>query len=224
MMSIAQPETRGGCETGQWRPASAVSEATLTLPGNISDRSTQVITHAISALNFACNNKARLLPLARGLLYFAYSAPADLFAYSSHIGEMPAYSTISRALSGLSSHEAKLTLTQAQDPTSVPALQIDNVQNYLGQRDLCIGQENKMNVGVAGIYIEVEDADPAACNLEEKCKLLAKNKHALLTVEQLIDMLRQDHLETVFVLQWLRVLTHFIPELAKWKEHVSLLF
>jgi hypothetical protein len=85
------------------------------------------------------------------LLYFAFSAPADLFAYSSRIGEMPAYSTISRALSGLSSHEAKVTLTQAQDPTSVPALQIDNVQNYLGQRDLRIGQENKMNVGIAGI-------------------------------------------------------------------------
>jgi hypothetical protein len=224
MMSIAQPETRGGRETGQRRPASAVSEATLTPLGNISDRSTQVITHAILALNFAHNNEARLLLLARGLLYFAFSAPADLFAYSSRIGEMPAYSTISRALSGLSSHEAKVTLTQAQDPTSVPALQIDNVQNYLGQRDLRIGRENKMNVGIAGIYIEVEDADPAACNLEEKRKLLAENKRALLTVEQLIDMLRQDHLETVFVLQWLRVLTHFIPELAKWKEHVSLLF
>ena len=60
-----------------------------------------------------------------------------------------------------------------------------------------------MNVGIAGIDIKVEDADSAACNLEEKHKLLAENKHALLTVEQLIDMLQQDHLETIFVLQWL---------------------
>jgi hypothetical protein len=137
---------------------------------------------------------------------------------------MPAYSTISHALSGLSTHEATLTITHAQDPTTVCGLQVDNVQNFLHQCDLWIGRENKMNIGLAGIFIEVEDADPAASDLADKRRLLAENKRASITIEQVIDMLRQNHLETVFVLQWLRVLTHFVLELSKWKEYVSLLF
>jgi hypothetical protein len=165
-----------------------------------------------------------LLPLARGLLYFSFSAPVDLFAYSSCIGKMPAYSTISRTLSGLSSHEARITAAQAQDPSGVRSVQVDNVQNFLPQRDLWMGRENKMNVGLAGIFIEVEDADPAACNLDDKRRHLAENKCASLTINQLIDMLQQDHLEQVFALQWLRNLTHFVPDLTKWKEQVSLLF
>ena len=65
-----------------------------------------------------------LLPLARGLPYSAFSAPADLPAYSSRIGEtwMPAYSTISRALSGLSSHEASITRIDPGQCARVPAL------------------------------------------------------------------------------------------------------
>lgn len=72
MMSIAQPETQGRCETAQQHPVSVVWEATLTPLGSISDRSTQVITHAISVLNFTCNNEAQLLPLICGLLYFGF--------------------------------------------------------------------------------------------------------------------------------------------------------
>jgi hypothetical protein len=106
----------------------------------------------------------------------------------------------------------------------VRAFQVDNVQNWLHQRDVWMGQENEMNVGLAGIFIEVEDADPVACDPQEKCRLLAENKHALLTIEQLVEMLQQDHLERAFVLQWLHVLIHYIPQLQKWKEHVSLPF
>jgi hypothetical protein len=63
------------------------------------------------------------------------------------------------------------------------------VQNFLHQCDLRIGCENKMNIGLAGIFIEVEDADPAACDLADKRRLLAENKCASITIEQVIDML-----------------------------------
>ena len=153
--------------------------------------------------NFTRNNEARLLPLACGLLYFAFSAPANLFAYSSRIGEMPAYSTISHALSSPSLQEASVTVARAQDATGVCAAQVDNVQNFLPQRNLQMGQENKMNIGLAGIFIEVEDANPAACNLNDKRRLLAESKRVALTINKLIIMLQQDHLEAIFQLQWL---------------------
>jgi len=37
-------------------------------------------------------------------------------------------------------------------------------------------------------------------------------------------MIDQQHLDTVFELHWLRVLTSSIPELAKWEDHISMLF
>ena len=164
------------------------------------------------------------MPLARGLLYFASSAPVDLFAYSSRIGEMPAYSTISNTLQGLSDQEAAVTTSHGRDPTKFGVLQFDNVQNYLRQRDPRIGRENKMNIGIAATYIELEDVDPKAFDLDDKLKRLAENKRAKLTVNQLIDMIDQPHLDVVSSLHWLRALTNYIPELAKWKTHVSMLF
>ncbi|KAF9522014.1 hypothetical protein CPB83DRAFT_900017 [Crepidotus variabilis] len=44
--------------------------------------------------HLARNTEARLVPLARGLLAFAYFAPVDLIFYSSLTAEMPAYSSI----------------------------------------------------------------------------------------------------------------------------------
>lgn len=37
-------------------------------------------------------------------------------------------------------------------------------------------------------------------------------------------MIDQQHLDTVFELHWLRVLTSSIPELSKWQVHISTLF
>ena len=84
------------------------------------------------------------MPLARGLLYFASSAQVDLFAYGSQIGEMPAYSTISSSLQGLSDQEAVTTL-HGHDFTKFGVLQFDNVKNYikLWWNGFCKGQIKK---------------------------------------------------------------------------------
>ena len=75
-------------------------------------------THTLSSLNFTQNNEAHILPLARGLLYFSFSAPANLIA-TNQVGEMPAYSTIYNALKGLAAHEATITASCASDPTKM---------------------------------------------------------------------------------------------------------
>jgi hypothetical protein len=93
----------------------------------------QVSKHVIFMLDFSHNNKARILLLACGLHFFSLSAPADLFVYGSHIGEMPAYSTIHHALKGLSAHESELTLAHGRNPMKWGMIQFDNVQHYLHQ-------------------------------------------------------------------------------------------
>jgi hypothetical protein len=67
--------------------------------------SLKVGAHGLSSLNFTRNHEARLLPLARGLLYSSFSAPADLMAYASQIGEMPVYSIVYNTLKGLATNE-----------------------------------------------------------------------------------------------------------------------
>ena len=101
------------------------------------------------------------MPLARGLLYFASSAPVDLFAYGSRIGEMPAYSTISNTLQGLSDLEGAVTTSHGCDPTKFGVLQFNNVQIYLCQCNPHIG-------------CELKDMDPKAFDLDDKLKRLAK--------------------------------------------------
>ena len=145
-------------------------------------------------------------------------------AYASRIGDMPAYSTIYNALKGLATHEAILTAAHASDEQKWGFLQFDNVQNYARQRDHRIGRVNKMNIGIAATYCEFEDVDLKAADLDDKIRRVAENKRANLTVEQLLTMIDQQHLDRVFELHWLRVLTNSIPELSKWQGHISMLF
>ncbi|PPR02512.1 LOW QUALITY PROTEIN: hypothetical protein CVT26_011996 [Gymnopilus dilepis] len=184
----------------------------------------QVCTHVISTLDFSRNNEARLLPLSRGLLYFAHSAPADLMSYGSRVGDMVAYTTVHRSLNDLATYEAINTREHARDPTKFGFLQFDNVQNYMRQRDHRMGRVNKMNIGIAATYCELEDMDPSWADLDDRRRRVAENKRTDLTVDALLKTIDQSHLDLVFSLHWLRVLINSIPELSRWKEHVAMLF
>lgn len=184
----------------------------------------QVCAHAISSLNFNRSQAASLLPTAQGIYYFAFSAPVDLYSYNSRKGAMPAYSTISKTLLGLSDQAASDTLKHGLDPTKFGKIVFDNVQNYHRQRDFRIGRENKLNIGMAATYIELEGIDPAAFDLDDKRRRLAENKRSALDVDQLLGMIDEKHLQTVGILQWLRTLCTYIPELEPYKSHVSMLY
>lgn len=57
-------------------------------------------------------------------------------AYSSRIGDMPAYTTVQNALKSLANHEAIITKAHARDSTKLGFLQFDNVQNYTRMRTI----------------------------------------------------------------------------------------
>ncbi|KAH6876910.1 hypothetical protein BKA70DRAFT_1023112, partial [Coprinopsis sp. MPI-PUGE-AT-0042] len=183
-----------------------------------------VCIDALSSLNFARNSEARLLPLMKGLLYFAHSAPVELIAYGSRVGAMPSYQTIYNTAKHVAEHEAKKTFEEGRDPNLVVVIQADNVQNYLCQRDLCIGRTNRMNIGIAACRYILDDADPKALDLESKRAMVALNHRASLTVKTLLSWVDHDHYNIIFPLHWLRVLVEAVPQLHKFKSHVSMLF
>lgn len=140
------------------------------------------------------------------------------------MGDMPTYGTVLRAMRVLSEHEAAVTLAHGQNPNSVGVIRLDNVQNYLLQRNPGIGRENKLNIGLAATYYEVEDVDPAVFDLEDKRQRLAENKRKDLTVNQLLAFVDSQHIESVCVLQWINTLVQYIPQLSHLTTQVSMLY
>jgi len=186
----------------------------------------KVVTGVISSLDFARSSKAKLLPLAAGLLYMGSSASTDLFRFRSRLGNTPAYSSVIRAMRTLSEHEGAVTLAHGSDPGTIGIIRLDNVQNYLLQRDPAIGRENRLNIGLAATYYEIDvaDIDIGAFNLAQKREMLEKNLRKDLTVPQLQGMIDHLHLETICMLQWINTLVQHIPELGHLKEDVSLVY
>ncbi|TEB22269.1 hypothetical protein FA13DRAFT_1600942, partial [Coprinellus micaceus] len=209
---------------------SAVVKSDAGLHASIRKDSTQklewkaVATHALAALLYKRNSEARLLPMSLGLLAFSYSTPVDFMAYCSHIGVMPAWTTISKALNHLGKFQGELVRSLGRDPKLVGFIQTDNVQNYLRMRDERIGSANTMNIGLAATYCQVPGVDPSTLDFDKKQKLVEQNKRSKLTVNQLVSLIDFAHLNKVFVLHWMRVLVHYIPELQHLKSAVSELF
>ncbi|KAJ7593958.1 hypothetical protein C8J56DRAFT_777759 [Mycena floridula] len=183
-----------------------------------------VVIHALAALDFTRNCQAKRLPLARGLLYFASSAPVDLFAYESRIGTMPAYNTVYNSLNGLADCGAERIRDIGTDANKWGIVIIDNVQAYRKHRDMRIGNGPGMATGTVATFIEATSFDPEAASYDDKQHRIKENKRASLMVEALVGLIDQDHLETVGMLQWLQVLVNYLPQLAKHKPMVTLLY
>ncbi|KAJ7445371.1 hypothetical protein B0H11DRAFT_2162611 [Mycena galericulata] len=157
--------------------------------------SSGVIIHALSDLLFCRSQDANLLPLA---------LPVEIMAYNCRIGTMPAYSTIHRNLKRLSSQEAAFTVTHGRDANGFGFLLFDNVQNLARVRDLRIGRENHMNVGMSALWV---------FELADKRRYIGHNARASLTVEQLYDFLDQEDADLMGFHQWLEVLVRCIKPL-----------
>ena len=99
----------------------------------------------------------------------------DIIAYGSRIANMPAVNTIKAALTGFSDKKAVVIRTRGRDvsvvtdsngrlTTMAKTLIFDNVQHFRLQRELRVGRENSMIIGIAATFIEfrvdLEALDP----------------------------------------------------------------
>lgn len=149
----------------------------------------------------------------------------DLFEYGCQIGLMPAYSSVYNALRSLAQQEARILKMIGFDPFKFGILYMDNVQQHVRQRDLRIGRENHMQIGIAATYFEIEGCKvPGPEDLDDRFARIKANARKDLTAEQLLGWIDNNHLETISILHWLKTLCDYVPQLACHKEHVSLLF
>jgi len=81
-----------------------------------------------------------------------------------------------------------------------------------------------MKIGIAGTMMECEDFSLAAMDLDDHLARIAKNKRKDVTADSLLAMVDHEHIDTIRALQWLQILTHYVPALSKYKEKVSALY
>lgn len=137
---------------------------------------------------------------------------------------MQSYSTTYNTLGGLADQEAAATKATGRDLSKWGIIRLDNVQNYLLQRDMRIGREHTMNIGIAATYIEANHFIPSAADIDDKRRRITANRRRDVKVSHLIDWIDQEHIETIGVLQWLQTLVRYVPELVEYKKHVSMLY
>ncbi|KAJ7708768.1 hypothetical protein B0H17DRAFT_1191263 [Mycena rosella] len=105
---------------------------------------------------------------------------------------MPTLETICHALTSLSEAEAHATFAHSADPDTARFLFVDNTQNYHLQRDLRIGREHMMNVGMSGLWFEALDVDITVFDLDAKRALIALNNRKVATIKDLLDLIDQE--------------------------------
>ena len=161
-----------------------------------------------------------MLAVIKGLFDFSHGVAFDVFACNSRVAYTVSYGSVRRCLEELSAQEAKLIVERARDLRRGGVLVMDNVQNYLIQRDMRVGRTHTMNIGLAATYIEIEGIHPNALDFTDKMARLATSDRANLTVTQLLGYLDQEHVDTVITLHWLLTLVNYIPSLSYLRKDV----
>ncbi|KAJ7508161.1 hypothetical protein B0H11DRAFT_2185164 [Mycena galericulata] len=189
-----------------------------------------VVTHCLSILDFCKNDRARLEPLARGILYLSSRVPVDIIANNSRIGTMPAVNTIKNTLKGFSDQKAIVIRARGRDTTvmkgadgrlttQAKAIIFDNVQHFQRQRDLRIGRENTMIIGIAGTFFSFT-VDVAALDVLDKRHRILHSRRPSITVHDLLQLIDQPHLKRIGILQFLESLSNYIPEASIYKKEI----
>jgi hypothetical protein len=164
---------------------------------------------------------AKLLPSDKVLLYFACQANHYLYAYDSRVGTATSYHAVYDALKKLSQHDLQRVKALATDPESSVSVRLDNVQHFIHPRHYRMGREAHMLTGTAATAFKLEGFHPTALDLMDKQQCITKNKQQSLTLKHLWGFIDHAHLDLVCVIQCVRTLVDFVPQLDKYKGDVQ---
>ncbi|KAJ7806195.1 hypothetical protein B0H14DRAFT_2255004, partial [Mycena olivaceomarginata] len=103
--------------------------------------------------------------------------------------------------------------------TKINVLIFDNVQHFARQRDLRIGRENAMIIGIACTYFTFTVDLLALDHLDKRNRILT-SRRSTLTIHDLLDLIDQSHIKTIGILQFLEALSHYIPEASVYKADI----
>ncbi|KAJ3559455.1 hypothetical protein NM688_g327 [Phlebia brevispora] len=178
-------------------------------------------TEIISTINFARVNTARRLPAARAVLYFACGAQQTLFTYGCRVGHLLSWKATCRLLRRLGAQTSAEIRELGCSEAKAGIVRFDNVQRWFKQRELRMGREDRMNIGVAATVAEVIDFDPEAFDLDEHLAEIRRNKRDHLRVDDFLALIDLDHMYLMGELQWLETVVNIVPQLRRYKPRLA---
>ncbi|KAJ3553132.1 hypothetical protein NM688_g3779 [Phlebia brevispora] len=204
------------------RPPELVSAELIQPNHNGSDfRVYKTSVEIISTMDFLHTQAARRLPAARSVLYFACGAQQSLFKYGSRTGQLLSWSTTVRQLQRLGENTAEKIRELGQSGVKAGIVRFDNVQRWLKQREMRMGREEHMKIGVAATVAEMIDFDAEALELDYKLASIAENKRKDLTADSFMMLIDHKYMELIGELQWLETLVNTVPQLRKYKPDLA---
>ncbi|PIL25940.1 hypothetical protein GSI_11694 [Ganoderma sinense ZZ0214-1] len=177
-----------------------------------------VATEVVSILNFSHTIFACLLPTAQSILWFGCKVERPVFNFISHVGITQGWGTTYNLLARMANEAFEELAKLGQDWSVWLVCHGDNSQWVHKRREMRIGRENSMKIGFAVTACNAIDFDPSAADLDDHLGQVAQNLHAQLTTNSLRELVNFAHVETTLELQWLQVLTNYIPCLACYKS------
>ncbi|KAJ7867127.1 hypothetical protein B0H13DRAFT_2236750 [Mycena leptocephala] len=103
-------------------------------------------------------------------------------------------------------------------------LVLDNVQQYCRQRDHRLGRQDVLKVGTAATAILLEDCAPGAFNLQDHLDRVMKQERRDMDIDSLYESIDWVYIHELTALVWVRILVHFIPQLAHLRKELAALF
>jgi hypothetical protein len=175
----------------------------------------------IATIDYSHNRLAKCLPLSEGVFLASCRTQQKVFDYDSRLALVPPYKTVCRHLEVLGDQEIVTVGLLCWNPAILPKFIFDNNQHLARIWEPALGREPKMLTGIAATFVEIHGIDPAAYDLRDKLRRKATSpRKDLKDVEQIMDHINSDHLDEVFVLQWLLVLVTYVPQLARYRKQV----
>ena len=184
----------------------------------------QVATEVVSMLDFSHTMFARLLPAAQSILWFGCKVERPIFNFTSRVAITQAWGTTYNLLARMADESFKELSNLGQDWLVWLFCRGDNSQRAHKRRKMRIGRENSMKIGFAVTAADAIDFNPDAADLDDHLRHVAQNPRAQLTTDSLRQLVDFAHIETSLELQWVQVLTNYVPRLARYKPDVTRLF
>lgn len=147
-----------------------------------------------------------------------------MYSLGSRIGMTTSYHAVYEALKKQAAHDQVAVKTLGSSTSATIMLRLDNVQVYVNPRDPRLARQSHMLHGTAGTGFVVEGFNASALELPRKRERLAENKRKALTCDDIWGNIDHEHLDVVCVIQWLRVLVDYIPQLSPYKPAVQKLY
>lgn len=156
-----------------------------------------------------------------GTFLFSCRANSAVYAILGRCGITTSYSSTLRRLHSLGNSALSLLHNLASSPTDSFLLLYDNINKQKKVWRHQLGLKDSVKSGTAATAVVLEDVEPGAFDAAPYYERVHQGLRQQLSVQTLVDDIRQDHLSNVAAANIAFILTKYIPSLRRHRPFVN---